>query len=455
MSIWRSWTIRATKAAALCAGGALVLAALLLGLAIDRKPAFPRHDAPQPTQVGETVRHLRALWAAGSAPAGAAAPALGLPTATVQVLGVDVLQRGLGAVGAQVLVGHGVLDFGVSLPLARFLGGTASVLGGWLNLRARLEAQTQGLPRLVALRCGALPLPVPQLVQRQIFVWLSGQRPALERARLASKLVQTVSFGTETVKMTLAAPAQLLQRVREQSLMERDIQGLRHYQQVLGRALIAQLPPAGTALPLSSLLRPLWQDAVVQAQLAASQPDVSPSSAGPLQAREFRLALMLLGLYALQVDPEIIAPGAGWQALPHHGLELRGRSDHALHFVLSAWLSMGGGQAWADLVGLYKELSDAGLSEGSGFSFDDLVADRAGTELGLRAANEPLRLARSLQAMTDDSALMPVTTDLPSALSTTEFAARFGRVGSSTYLQLMEKIEQRVASLALLRVIAP
>ena len=408
--------------------------------------------------MGETVRNVRAVWAAESARAGAATPMLGLSTATVQTLGADVLQRGLGAAGAQILVGHDVLDLGISLPLARWLGGPAGGLGGlggWLNLRARLEAQAQGLPRLVALRCGALPLPVPQLVQRQIFGWLSGQRPSLERVRLASKLVQRVSFGTEAVNVTLTAPAQLLQRVRGQSLMERDVQGLRHCQQVLARTLLAQAPPAGTALALSSLLRPLWQDAVVQAQLAASQQGANPSSAGPLQAREFRLALMLLGLYALQVDPEIIAPGAGWQALPHHGLELRGRSDHALHFVLSAWLSMGGGQAWADLVGLYKELADASLAEGSGFSFDDLVADRAGTELGLRAANEPLRLALALRAMTDDSALMPMTSDLPNALSATEFSARFGRVGSSTYLQLMEKIEQRVASLALLSGTAP
>ncbi len=56
----------------------------------------------------------------------------------------------------------------------------------------------------------------------------------------------------------------------------------------------------------------------------------------------------------------------------------KGRRDHAQHFCVSAFLTAFAGKTTAAAAGLMKELMDA--QGGSGFSQDDLVADRLGIE---------------------------------------------------------------------------
>jgi hypothetical protein len=163
------------------------------------------------------------------------------------------------------------------------------------------------------------------------------------------------------------------------------------------------------------------------------------------------LALLSIALCAFHVDPALLAPQLAWPRLAPATIVLRGRADHASHYIGSALLAMGGGTALADVMGLYKELADGGAPQGSGFSFDDLAADRAGAELGQRAAREPLSLLQHLPQMTDDAFLMPDTGDLPTALGASAFSARFGREGSAAYQRMLAEIERRVASTPVLR----
>ena len=83
-----------------------------------------------------------------------------------------------------------------------------------------------------------------------------------------------------------------------------------------------------------------------------------------------------------------------WPRAASRGLTMAGRGDLAQHFTVSAAVSAAAGAALADFIGLYKEIDDA--RRGSGFSFADLAADRAGTRLGqLATATE--ESARRLQ----------------------------------------------------------
>jgi uncharacterized protein YfiM (DUF2279 family) len=59
---------------------------------------------------------------------------------------------------------------------------------------------------------------------------------------------------------------------------------------------------------------------------------------------------------------------------------LLGRYDSAQHFVISAALAAWAGEPAANAIGVYKEIDDS--RRGSGFSFADLAADRAGTRFG-------------------------------------------------------------------------
>ena len=133
-------------------------------------------------------------------------------------------------------------------------------------------------------------------------------------------------------------------------------------------------------------------------------------------------------------------------------IKLAGRNDFAQHFALSAFLAATGGENLSNLAGLYKELKDA--QAGSGFSFNDLAADLAGSRLGevstgSRAA--ALRLQKKLANVRDAGTFFPKVRDLPEFLSQAEFQRRFGGVGQPAYQRMMQRIEKRIAELAIYR----
>jgi hypothetical protein len=113
--------------------------------------------------------------------------------------------------------------------------------------------------------------------------------------------------------------------------------------------------------------------------------------------------------------------------------------------MVSAALAAWAGEPLADAVGLYKELADA--RGGSGFSFGDLTADRAGTRLGEMAAVDPERLASLLARNPADADLMPAAADLPENLSQREFRRRFGGMDAPPYREMVERIEARIEAL--------
>jgi len=94
-------------------------------------------------------------------------------------------------------------------------------------------------------------------------------------------------------------------------------------------------------------------------------------------------------------------------------------------------------------VGLWKELADARRG-GSGFSFNDLAADRAGTRFGELAVADAKRLQQRVAAGMSDADLLPPVSDLPEHLPEAEFVARYGGVGGSGYQRMLATIESRL-----------
>jgi hypothetical protein len=108
---------------------------------------------------------------------------------------------------------------------------------------------------------------------------------------------------------------------------------------------------------------------------------------------------------------------------------------------------MGGG-ALSDAVGLLKEVDDS--QGGSGFSFTDLAADRAGTRFGqVAVSSQAARLQRAVSSLVSESELMPATGDLPEGMTAKAFARRFERVGSPAYQRVIDTIERRLNQIAL------
>jgi uncharacterized protein YfiM (DUF2279 family) len=119
------------------------------------------------------------------------------------------------------------------------------------------------------------------------------------------------------------------------------------------------------------------------------------------------------------------------QRLPRpvgHTVTLTGRDDFAKHFIVSAVLAANAGGPLSDAVGLYKEIEDS--RGGSGFSFNDIAADRAGTRFGEYAVigSSVRQLQQKLSAGISEKEIMPATQDLPGFMPEAEFNRRFGGI---------------------------
>lgn len=126
-------------------------------------------------------------------------------------------------------------------------------------------------------------------------------------------------------------------------------------------------------------------------------------------------------------------------------LTLRGRSDWAKHFLVSGALQVLSNSLASLDIGVLKEELDA--DGGSGFSFGDLMADRAGTMFAERvsesdaAAEEMQRLILTGIVERD---FIPEGHDLPEGLSDRQFRKQYGSVDDPRYQRVLNEIDERI-----------
>jgi uncharacterized protein YfiM (DUF2279 family) len=134
---------------------------------------------------------------------------------------------------------------------------------------------------------------------------------------------------------------------------------------------------------------------------------------------------------------------------------LQGRNDLARHFWVSAALVILTDENRSMTVGIGKEMMDA-TEGGSGFSFVDLTADRAGTLLAVAATKNGSN-ARSFQMRIAQGVVIadffPDIDGLPEGLTRDEFQSDYGGLGGKETLRLANEIERRVAACKALQTI--
>ena len=337
----------------------------------------------------------------------------------------------------------------VQASLALPSGWLMGLPGGWLNVELRLAEQS-GLPAIDSLRVGHVAVPA-WLVRESLPPLLAALklRPQVDLVR---RLVSQVHFRPGRLGVAYAWPDDL-QRTLSSGLLPAAEQARVAVYSHLLRQVAADLGAPPAAATDANTPRPKAQTASAPRELSMAQllPPVfalarqrsADSAAAVLENRAALTALALL-VNTLPQAPRRAAPGTD----AGYNVTLLGRQDTPLHFLISAALSAEGGAALADAVGLYKELSDS--MGGSGFSFNDLAADRAGTRLGRLAVRDPLAFQARLAAGVLEDDLMPMVADLPESLSQHEFLRRYGGVGGAAYQQMLRDIEARLDRLALL-----
>lgn len=122
-----------------------------------------------------------------------------------------------------------------------------------------------------------------------------------------------------------------------------------------------------------------------------------------------------------------------------------GRGDLPRHFWVSAGLAVISDGNTSMTVGISKELMDS--SGGSGFSFVDLTADRAGT-LFCEAATRDEASARAMQKLIRNGTVMsdfiPNALDLPEGITSDDFTTKYGGLGGKLTQEIVADIIQRL-----------
>jgi hypothetical protein len=134
-------------------------------------------------------------------------------------------------------------------------------------------------------------------------------------------------------------------------------------------------------------------------------------------------------------------------------LRMRGRHDLARHFWISAIVALVADPHVSSFVGELKEQIDS-ADGGSGFSFVDLLADRAGTRFGEFATSTPGRaryVQQRLRHAASTDLLMPPHAGLPEGLDEAAFKKQYGGVDTREYRRMVDLIDRRIDQLHLYR----
>lgn len=305
--------------------------------------------------------------------------------------------------------------------------------GGWLNLDLQLR-ETTDLPEIDRLHIGQLP--VPAWLAELALPRLAARFGLNADAQLARDVVQQVSLARGVATLTYTWQADTSQRVLAVLVQPPEQERLRAYTERL--AALTEPMEQGQVVSLAELLPPLFE-------LARQR-----TAAGADAADENRAAIVVLAFLANGRRLASVVPDARqWPQPRWLYITLQDRIDFPQHFLVSALLAAEGSSPLADAVGLFKEVADA--RTGSGFSFNDMAANRAGTRFGSRAVQSAAWLQQALAGGVQESDFMPDVTDLPEYLAERDFKRRFGGVGAPAYRQMLADIEARLGATPLLR----
>lgn len=169
---------------------------------------------------------------------------------------------------------------------------------------------------------------------------------------------------------------------------------------------------------------------------------------------EYRSAVLALAIYfGTDKFESIIGPVRTEElshCLPNHKIVLGGRRDLLQHFIVSAGLRVLAENGIPFAIGEFKELLDS-QTGGSGFSFVDLAADRA----GLRFADHIIEFSNNKDMAKLDFSnkkeadYFPDTRGLPEGMSKDEFKRFYQDVNSVMYDLMLKDIDKRISQLSL------
>ena len=161
---------------------------------------------------------------------------------------------------------------------------------------------------------------------------------------------------------------------------------------------------------------------------------------------ENRALLITLGAHMLGKNIPKLLGDQSADPIPSRSYYLHERNDLSKHFLISSALTAMANPTIAQTIGLNKEIDDS--AGGSGFSFADLAADRAGVSMANIALSSKVR-ARNLQLLLsqiqNESDFMPGIDSLQEGMQDIDFKQAFKHTDSAEYNMVIDIIDHRIA----------
>jgi hypothetical protein len=327
---------------------------------------------------------------------------------------------------AKIEVKNNMLRFTVTMTLPQ------NSLGHYVNISFRL-GNDNGIerPSLKKFKAGKLLIPAKfaAFVINKVIRYTSLNDYFI----LATHPIKYVKFDQQKITIFYFSSLETLIKARNFLTQGGDGPELDIYRQKLAE-IIAKHDPAWR-LSLADLLKPLFELAYQRSTLENA-------------IEENKMAIMAVNNYVNKKETKkllsipVSKPAAGQQ----YSAFLYKRIDLAQHFIGSAALTASVNGQVARAVGEEKELSDA--QRGSGFSFIDLAADKAGTRFGEMATSSPesaRKIQKAMSEIKDYSDFMPDPRDLPEHMDEAEFKQRYQSIDSPAYREVSKLIDARIA----------
>jgi hypothetical protein len=297
-----------------------------------------------------------------------------------------------------------------------------NVLGKYLNISFRLGHENDNpLPTLTKFKAGKLLLPskVAALVINTVIrhTYLN------EYFLLATEPIKAVAIDDEKITITYHPSQATLDTARD-LLTHNTSNDANVYQGKL--ADIVRRHDPDWRLSLAELSKPLFALAYQRSTLDTA-------------IEENRMVIYTINDY---VNNSKIT-----HVTPYYPAFLYKRIDLAQHFIGAAAITASVNRQIAEALGEEKELQDA--QSGSGFSFVDLTADKAGTRFGELAIADPSsarKLQRAMSTIKDYTDFMPDPRALPEHMDEATFKKLYGSVDSEAYQKVSQQIDALISA---------
>ena len=315
----------------------------------------------------------------------------------------------------------------------------------WLNLEAEFSSTGEQL-QLESLNLGHLEIPgnLVQALAAHVEARFLENVPTYLQIVALLESVQRINIAEDQLQLDFMWEPELIAQVRteaQQLLISGPDQHriVKHYENLA--AIIDSVPVTTRAIPLSSLLSPLFASARNQSNLGADP------------VAENRTLLLAIAAYVNTQDmASWLEPQLAEQLPRPRYIEVRiqRRQDLAHHLVLSAAIAASAGAGVAQVISKVKESYDARYR--SGFSFSDLAANTAGMAIGSLATENresALEMQVRMSGITGDVDYLPALGSNRDGLSETDFNELYGAPNSPEYQRRVREMESLIFQLPL------